>query len=315
MKNIKILSLLLSVGLAAVSCDKNEIEYGAVPTTGKAEFQLHNFVPLPTTATAQTTIYPVVLNDKAITNNTLTLVPYNAVPNQVGVFFVTEPGQNNLKLYVRSKNTPVTDSLVYDQNVALNAKRQNVVVYDYSKPPIVFDTESPFVSDSKSYATDTIGYIKFYNLLFEDVNTPTTLKLQYQYQQDLVHPRYTIYDQLKGTIPEGKKVGDTTGDTTKGPWVNMGNPVGFGECTGWCVVPVHPNAWLASVPTARINLRLVVVEGGVLGVNMDANGLLLVKGSAFSDYWSIGIGRRYHQFLSGARDTGPTAEIRQFGAL
>jgi hypothetical protein len=186
-----------------------------------------------------------------------------------------------------------------------------------------------------SYDTDTIGYIKFYNLLFETPGVPnTTVKLQYQYRY-IMHPIYTMEDEAKGLIPEGNKIGDTTGDTKKSKWANLGEPVGFGETTGWIRVPVKKTGYIVGATTgtgrANIDYRILVV-GGTVDVEKNADGILRYcatgkttysfygtigdtgNNSERGDYWSLGIGRCMHHFFSGARADLPGSNIRQFAA-
>jgi hypothetical protein len=334
-KNIKLLSLLLSVVLLAVSCEKHEIDYDATPVDDKALFQLHLMIPVPAANSAYY-VNKIELDDKSITNNnTLVLNTYNAVPSAaVGLFFTTDPGTHNLKLYTGTVSTGYT--LVYDKNIEFPKGKHNVIVYDYNSLPSIINNGQPFFNDNKSYDTDTIGFIKFYNLMFENAvvkdnvlqgGEPTKLKLQYQYQY-ILHPLYTLADAAAGTIPEGKKVGDTTGDTSRSAWFNLGQPVAFGEATGWERVPVKKSSYI-SQGAANIYYRIFVAEGGIVGVNMDADGLLLtnvynnVSLRAYTDYWSLTIGRRTHQFFTGYRvipsvrptNTSQIAWIRQFTAL
>jgi len=163
--------------LGLVSCEKNVIEYAAEPVTDMAEFQIHYFEPV-TPSRNSLYMYQIKVNDKIVTNSTTPLNTYNAVPSGgVGLYFTVPPGNVNIKLY---QSTDL--NLVYDQNVNLVLGKQNVVIHDLQKPPLVFDTEYPFTKDRKSFYTDTIGWVKFYNFLYEAKGKPTTLTLQYQYQ-------------------------------------------------------------------------------------------------------------------------------------
>lgn len=319
MKIVKYISMLLLAAFTFASCGENEIDYDAVPLTNEAEFQLHYFVPV-TPSNTDYYIYRIDVNNMNITNNKVSLSSYNAQPSSgVGLYYTTPVGSTNLKLYYRDKDAK--DVLKYDRSVALNSGKQNVVVYDFEKDPIVFDAEYPYVIDRKSYDTDTIAFVKFYNFLYETTTTPTTLKLQYQYRKNWDHPIYTLDDQMKGRIPEGKKVGDATGtvaNTNAGPWTNLGAPVKFGETTGWQTVSVLKSTLTSS--TANIDYRIVVKEGGILGVNMNADGLLLSQTTAgtapvlFSYSLASTIGRRIHHFYSGTRTGKPGSAIRTLTA-
>lgn len=317
MKRIYYIGILLLMAFFA-SCEKHVIEFDAVPVTDQAEFQIHWFSPITPSVTT-TYMYKIEVNDYMVANSTTPLTSYNAQPSSaVGMYFTAPAGSVNIKLY-QSTNL----NLAYDQNVTLTSGKQNVVIYDLNKAPIAFDTEYPFVIDRKTYDTDTIAYVKFYNFLYENTTTPTTLKLQYQYRKYWVHPLYTLYDEQKGNIPEGKSVGDATGTvggTDMGPWTNLGQPIAFGETTGWQVVPVEKTVYISS-GYARIDYRIVVTEGGTVGVNMNSDKLLLAQttsGTApavYSANYTTYVGRRLHHFLSGTRNGKPGSAVRTFTAL
>jgi hypothetical protein len=144
------------------------------------------------------------------------------------------------------------------------------------------------------------------------------LKLQYQYQYTL-HPLYTLEDAAAGTIPEGKKVGDATGDATKSAWLNLGEPVAFGENTGWQLVPIKKTSDVTQ-GSARVDFRIKVTEGGVEGISMTAGDNLLIcydrslarTVNGYTDYWTGTVGRRYYHFFSGYRNVAPGVDIVQF---
>lgn|GEM_PF-238867 len=302
--------LLLTVFFTA--CEKHVIEFDARPATDVAEFQIHWYSPI-TPSVDNTYMYKIDINNTMVANSTTPLKSYNSQPNSAGRYFTAEAGSVNIKLY---QSTDL--NLVYDQNVTLAKGKQNVVIHDLNLPPIVFETEYPFIIDRQTYDTDTIAFVKFYNILYEYVNAPTTLKLQYQYRKNWVHPLYTLEDLKNGRIPEGKNVGDAT-DTRAGvdvgSWTNLGAPVSFGETTGWQVVPVEKNTYV-SQGVARLDYRIIVTEGGIEGINMNSEGLLLAQttsGSApivYSDYWNSTIGRRVHHFYTGIRTEKPGAGVR-----
>lgn len=313
MKTIQNITLFLLMMFLLTACDKNIIEYDA-ELTDLAEFQIHYFEPV-TPAKNNFYMYEVRINDKLVTNNTTPLNSYNALPSgSVGLYFTAPVGEVNIKLY---QSTDL--NLVYDKNVTLSSGKQNVVIHDLQKPPIVYDTQYPFKRERESYYTDTVGYVKFYNLLYEKKGEPTSLTLQYQYQY-ILHPIYTEDDRDKGLIPEGKKLGDATGDTKRSDWFNLGKPVAFGETTGWQEVPVKKSSFLAQ-GSANIYYRILVTSGGEVGVNMDVEGRLRARTTAtnnpmttYSDYWSLTIGRSSHHFFSGTRNEAPGSAVRTFWA-
>jgi hypothetical protein len=286
MKKYRNFLTLFLLSAVLFSCEKHKVEYDAVPvSSGEAEFQLHYFVPL--TASTENNIYKIEINGQSISNSTSPLYTYNAVPSgAVGRFYTTTSGKNNIKLY---KGEDL--ELVYDQDVELSAGKQNIFVYDFTKPPIVFDNGYPF-EPLVTEQTGSTAWIKFYNFLFEEEGVPTTLKLQYQCQ-------YTINDISK----------------EKSDWMNVGVPVGFGEATGW--EPVHVNVSTTSITSGndRVDYRIKVIDqngndGGILQVMNSSN-----KFVNYSDWWTAYVGRRYHHVFSGMRAAKPTAAVRQFTAL
>lgn len=315
MKIVKYISMLSAIAFIFASCEENTIEYDAKTLTNEAEFQLHYMVPVA--AASVNYIYKIEIDGVDITNNKVSLATYNAQPSAgIGRYYVAEAKSTNIKLYQRKDGE---DVLVYNQDVNLAPGKQNVVVHDFESVPVVFDAEYPFINDNRMYDTDTIQHVKFYNLLYEKEGEPTKLKLQYQYQYTL-HPIYTLEDEKNGKIPEGKEVGDATGDKTKSAWLNLGKPVGFGETTGYQPVPVKKTTYLSS-GTARIDYRIIVTEGGTENVNMDEEGRLTgydrsdKKITTYNDYWNGAVGRRYHHFFSGTRNGAPGYDVASFSAL
>lgn len=311
MRVFKYISLLFLTIFALGSCEKQPVEFDA-ELTNSAEFQLHYFEPV-TPGVSSKYMYEVRVNGRLVANAINPLNSYNGLPSTVGRFFTAAPGEVNLKLY---QGTDM--KLVYDRNVPLKAGKQNVVIHDLNDLPLVFDTGYPFINERKSYYTDSVAFVKFYNLLYETPEKPTNLTLQYQYQYTL-HPIYTEDDRDKGLIPDGKKLGDATGDGTKSDWINLGPPVAFGETTGWQEVPVKKSSFLAQ-GSARIDFRIRVTEGEEIDKTKNDEGRLLAcpAGStistAYSDYWTLNIGRRSHHFFSGVRSGTPGSAVRNFFA-
>jgi hypothetical protein len=286
MKKFKNLLILFLLSGLVFSCEKHVIEYKATEvSSGDAEFQLHYFVPL--TASSANNIYKVEINGQVFANSSSPLVTYNAIPSgAVGRFYTTKSGQNNIKLY---KGEDL--ELVYDQNVDLKAGKQNIFVYDFNKPPIVFDNGYPYVPEVTE-RTGTTAWIKFYNFLFEKEGVPTDLKLQYQAQW--------ITDDIT---------------KEKSEWTNVGKPVAFGEATDW--EPVHVNVSTTDITSGhdRVDYRIKVI-----GADGNDAGILQVENSSgnfvdYSDWWTAYSGRRYHHVLSGMRADKPTSAVRQFTAL
>jgi hypothetical protein len=298
--------------LVMTSCEKTDIDYDAVPASDLASFQIGHYTPI--TKVATNNIYKIELDGSLLTNDKNVLAYYNTSPGGgVARFFTAQPGKVNLKFYKGADLTPL-----YDQDVTLTKGKQNVIVHDYNQPPLVlprnFDIPYPQDLTKASFDTDTIGYVRFINLMYETDGQPTTLKLQYQYQYTL-HPLYTIADEKAG-----KKVGDATSDATKSAWLNLGAPVGFGESTGFQPVPAK-KATYVSQGTARVDYRIIVsaANGGVSGTNVivNANGEWLLKvGSSttgYADYWTIGVGRYYTHYFAGFRSKATAVAVYQFG--
>jgi hypothetical protein len=284
-KYSKLLILFLLTGFM-FSCQKHIVEYNAAKASSDdAEFQLHYFVPL--TAVTANNIYKVEINGQVIANSTNPLTTYNAIPGGgVGRFYTAKKGQINIKLYKGENLQPV-----YDQNCDLKAGKQNIFVYDFSKPPMVFDNGYPYTPDVTA-KTGSNGWIKFYNFLYEKEGVATDLKLQYQCQ-------YVINDTTK----------------VKSEWVNVGKPVAFGESTGW--QPVHVNVSTTAITNGNdrvdYRVRMIDKDGNDLGSLQVLNSSN--KFVDYADWWTAYVGRRFHHILSGMRAGKPNCAVRQFTAL
>lgn len=284
MKKFRNLIYLLTLMMIAFSCKKHVIQYDSKNVQGEAEFQLHYMVPV--TAEVVNNIYQVEINDQLYSNDDAPLYTYNAVPSgMVGAFFTSKVGENNIKLYKGTDLEPV-----YDQNVTLNKGKQNVVVYDFDKPPIVFDNGFPYTPEVTENTGET-AWVKFYNFLYDTIGVPTSMKLQYQWQY--------VTDNETGDLSD---------------WKNLGNPVAFGEATGWETVHVNKTDTISS-GHGRINYRIRVIDQS--GNDAGSLEVLNSRGNMvdYSDYWNAYIGRRYHHFFSGIRTANPTCAVRQFTAL
>ncbi len=279
MKILKYISLFVVI-VSFISCEENEIEYMTTDvSSGTAEFQLHYFVPIE--ATTSNYIYQVEINDKLYANSTAPLFTYDAIPTDdaAGRFYTVDAGTVNIKLYKGSDL-----ELVYDKDVTLSEGKQNIFIHDFDEAPIVLDNGYPYEANVTE-DTDSTCYVKFYNFLYESEGVPTDLKLQYQY------------------------VDTETSDT-----INIGNPVAFGETTGWQPVKVIKSIF-NSYGYNRIYYRIKVVDanGNITGELSLVNSSSVYKD--YSDYWSEYIGRRYHHIFGGIRTTTPAASVRQFIAL
>lgn len=272
--------------LGMISCEKHEIEYMTTPVDkGLAEIQLHYFVPV--TAIADNNIYKVAIGNQEYVNNGAAVIStYNAIPSgSVGRFYAVQAGDVNIKLY---KGTDM--ELVYDKTINLSTGKQNVFVYDFDEEPIIFDNGYPYDTNITTN-TDSTCWVKFYNFLYEKDGEYCPLKLQYQYQ-------YT----------KDPKTGE------KSEWINIGNPIGFGETTGWQPIQVIKSIFNSS-GYARIDYKIKVQdENGEYTEDLqlwNSNG----KYVSYSDYWNGYIGRRYHHIIKGMRSAKPIASVSQFTAL
>ena len=309
MKKIKYIGLILTTALWAMSCEKNEIVFDSRPANGLALVQFHNEIPVPSGSAYN--FLKVELNGIDVTNNNrITLSSWNAIPatndaGNLGRYYSTNPGTATIKLYQGSGMV-----LKYEQTVMLQAGKQNLILYDFDKPPLVVTEPDNFVPDRTSFDTDTIEYVRFFNLMREAPGVESNLKLQYQYQYT-INPIYTLADETAGTIPAGKKVGDAvpTAEQVKSAWLNMGEPVAFGENTDWQLVPIKKTGYVTQ-GSARVDYRFKVVQGGVEGSTMTSGDNLLIcynragtkQNNGYTDYWIGTIGRRYYHFFSGYRN-------------
>lgn len=281
MKIIKYLGLVLIVA-TAFSCTKHEVVYDADTITGTAEFQLHYYNPVTTVATNN--INRVEVNGQLYSNIKAPLTTYNAIPNGgVGRFFAVAPGSVNIKLYQGAVD-PLT--LVYDKNVTLTEGKQNVFVHDFTKDPIVYSNGYPYQRNTTAI-TDSICWIKFYNILYETAALgTTTLRLQYQ------------YIDFRTNLP-----------------VNIGPPVAFGETTGWQpVTVVKDNNISAGSRLMTFKIKTVDAGGNIIG-DLQIMG---VGGTyaAYTSTFTCAIARRYHHIMSGFRAVAaPNSSVRNFTAL
>ncbi|MCG1037750.1 hypothetical protein [Polaribacter sargassicola] len=270
MKKITRIALFLVYTFLIVACEQHIVEYDTteidIETT--AQFQIHYMVPL-SSGTAND-INRIELNDQLLTNETFPLytnyfIPYSATG---GKFFTTDSGVINLKLY---KGSADNLTLVYDKEIELPAGKTTLIIHDFDKMPTMVDYgEYPKITTEHTGETT---WIKFHNSLYETPGVPTTLKLQYQYQYT------TDWD---------------TGE--KSEWINVGEPVSFGEATGWEPVTVNKTIEISS-GYARVDYRIRII-----GDDGSDQGNLTVERSwgmvEYGDYWTGYIGSYRQHILS-----------------
>jgi hypothetical protein len=281
MKIVKYTVLILAMALM-VSCEKNEVKYDALAISNMAEIQLHYMNPV--TAVAANNITRVDLNGQLVANSKAPLNTYNAIPSgSVGKFYAVDPGNVNIKMYIKGK--VAVDSLIYDKSVTLDAGKKNVFVHDFTKVPVVFNNGYPYTPNVTT-ATDSAGWIKFYNFLYETTGTPYAKKIQYQYV-----------------------------DSRTSQPVNIGQPVGFGEATDWIKVTVVKTD-LVSAGSRTITFKMKEVE-----TNGTVTGDLQIMNTAgtyaaYTATATLAIGRRYHHIMAGFRAVKtPNSSVRVFTAL
>jgi hypothetical protein len=281
MKIIKYFSLILAP-ILIISCEKHEIQYDAIDTVNKAEFQLHYVVPV--TSASTNNITKVEINGQLFANVKAPLNTYNAIPSgAVGRFYTVDPGSVSIKMY---QGTDMA-TLIYDKTVTLTEGKQNVFVHDFAQAPVIFNNGYPY-SRNVTDKTDSISWVKFYNFLYETTGAPTTLKLQYQYLDS------------RTNLP-----------------VNIGPPVAFGQSTDWqkvTVVKLPTDLISQGSRTITFNIKTVDANG-IVGPDLQIMGTS-GKYTAYTATQSNTIGRRYHHILAGFRAmTTANASVRVFTAL
>lgn len=280
MKFFKYLTYSLALMLMVASCDKHEILYNTDPAA-EAEFQLHYFEPIKNVAANY--IDSVFVNGVLYSsvNGSGQLTPYNGVPGgTTGRFFSINPGQAEFVFYRKGE-------IVYQQTTTLKAGKQNVIVHDMNKEPIVIDNGYPYqhVSGTPTVATwdtDSLATVMFINLLYEEEGKPYEGKLQYQWQHQ----------------------------TTK-EWHNIGEPVAFGEATPRTIIKIIKTPDIHnSEGTRRVDYRILTEDGVALQI-MNSGGNMV----DYSDYWNGSIGRSYMHFYSGIRTQKGFSQVKQWTSL
>jgi len=281
-----IIGCLIVLLFSVASCSKDNVEYDTTDLkSNMAEFQIHYCAPI--TNVSANYINEVLINDSLYANTYAPLKPNNAIPNgAVGRFYSVSAGSVNIKLFTGATNF----TQVYDQTCTLNPGKQNIFVYDLNKAPIVFDNGYPYTANITAN-TDSTCWVKFYNFMYENATTPTTLKLQYKCY--CKNPSTGLYT-----------------DT-----VAVGKPVAFGETTGWQSVKVLKSIFNSSGYCSIYYLIDVIDNNG------NVVGSLQITNSSgktvnYSDYWTGYIGRRYHHVFGGIRTSKTLrAAVSVFTAL
>lgn len=297
MKKIIFSILAIAAVVSLSSCTKHKMHFDVTELTGDvAEFQLHYMEPI-NNVTANN-IDSVYVNGKLYSNSLGdgTLYPYNGIPSGGGGgrFFAANVGANHFQLY-RGEN------IVYDQNITLKKGKQNIIIYDFTKDPIVIDNGFPYWQDryngvnvtAATWNTDSVFKVQFINLLFETPGVPYAGTLQYQYKR-----AGNVLDPITGAV-----IGPEPAE-----WYNMGEPVAFGETTGLQMLVMHKQTFNSS-GTQRFDYRILTETGDEL---MKWNGSKMVK---YTDYWNAYIGRVYIHFFRGNRTVSPVCNVSQWASM
>jgi len=288
---MKILKYYLSISLIlfiATSCQKHDMEFSGqvvIDPNTQAAFILHHSVPLIDNDTNY--IRMVKLNDETIYRSDI--VTFNAAPSgSAGRFFLAPKGKSNLKLYLGRGSYPDTQyELVHNKDINLEAGQYyNVFIHDFDTEAVVINNNYPYAINPDLSVRDSCTYVKFYNLMYDSVGHPTTLRLQYKYQNHF----------------------------NTAEWLPVGPPVAFGESTGWETLKMQRLAGINSGSrTVYYRIYLIDAAGNETGrlQRMNSAGNYV----DYSDYWTAYVGRRVHHIFGGYRnDKTIRADVRLFYA-
>lgn len=291
MKTVKYTLAVIAACFTLGSCTKHVVafDYEYIANLGKtAQFEITYVEPVANLSVNY--IDRVELNGVQIasTKGGNSLVPNGTLPGggseATTRFFATKPGVNNIKFYRASGDDMV---LVYDKDVNLEAKKQNLFVYSLSEDPIIIDNLYPYPKNpEKAYVatfdTDSIATVRFINFAFKgDSNTPYPGKIQYQW----------CHDKSRGVTGRGGVDGD---------WHNIGEPVSFGEATDREVVGVWKETF-NSLGQEQLWFRGIDPETGSVIIS--------------NDYWTTRIGAHMNHLYRGIKGGSPSAGITLFGSL
>jgi hypothetical protein len=258
------------------SCNKHEILYDTTKVADEdAELQIHYVAPINNVASNY--IDSVFANGKLIASveGSSQLKPYNGIPSgSAGRFYTIKSGKVELQFYQ-------SGSVVYDKTLTLSSGKQDIFVYDLAKDPLIMKNGYPYKDNSASqttvgtFGTDSLTYIRFYNFLFEDVNTPYPGKLKYQYKN-----------------PRTKE------------WEDVGDYVGFGEVTAVTPLLVIKDVYNSSGYCYEY-YRILDEDGNILRVWSSGS-----RYKNYSDYWRAYIGRVCSHIYCGTRTESPKQGVK-----
>lgn len=291
MKTIKYTLAVVAAIFAFGSCQKHVVTFDYTPIEDlekTAQFEITYVEPVANVAANYIDVVELNGVQIASTKGGNTLTPYGTIPNggssATGRFFIAKPGVNNIKFYRISGENK---NLVYDKDVTLEAKKQNLFVYDLTKDPIIMDNLYPYPKNTENanaatFDTDSVATIRFINFAYKgNSSTPYPGKIQYQW----------CHDKSKGV--EGRGGAD-------GNWQNIGEAVGFGEATGREAVIVWKEKF-NSGGSEQLWFRGVDAESGSVIIS--------------NDYWTTNIGTQMNHLYRGIKGGSPSAGITLFGSL
>lgn len=294
MKKIIFSILAIAAVVSLSSCTKHKMHFDVTELPDDiAEFQLHYMEPIDNVAANN--FDSVFVNGQLYSSSggSGTLYPYNGIPSggAGGRFFAAKVGSNHFQLY-RGEN------IAYDMNVTLKKGKQNVIIYDLTKEPLIIDNGFPYWQDryngvnvtAATWATDSVTKIQFVNLLFETPGVPYEGKLQYQFQREGVIRDPITWEEI---------------GTEDGSWHNVGEPVGFGETTGLQMLVMHKQE-TNYYGSQRFNYRILTESGDILQVY---DGKKMVD---YDDYWTAYLGRVAIHFFRGNRTVQPKCGVSQW---
>ena len=270
MKVLKYLSIAL-VALGFASCEKHEIQYKTEPLAAdRAMVQIHYMVPM--TANANKSIYKMEIDGVTIVNNNAALMAnYGTAPGNCKYYSVKN-GDVNLKLFYGfwedrlPKEEPdgkaefYTDDYdkmekVYDVTLSgLQAgKKYQVFVHSFDEAPVLIsDQFNIFDSASEENMTQNTAehhFMNFYNFMYETEGVPYEGAIQYQYKYVEDWEANTAYGKLS-------KEEQATAWDGKSEWLNVGDPVEFGQSTGWIKMPIVKQ-YFNDAAYAKVEARIV----------------------------------------------------------
>lgn len=292
MKKIFLSILAIAAVLSLSSCEKHKMYFDTVELGPISEFQLHYMEPINNVEANNITSVYVNGDLYSSTGGSGTLYPYNGIPSggAGGRFFEGKIGSNHFQLYRG-------EELVYDMDVVLKEGKQNVIIYDLTKEPIIIDNPAPYWANRQvsgaNWNTDEVFQVQFVNLLFETPGVPYSGTLQYQYKR-----AGNILDPITGEV-----IGPEPAE-----WYNMGEPVAFGETTGFQILEMHKQDFNSN-GSQRFDYRILTDDGEEL---MKWNGSKFVK---YTDYWNAYIGRVYTHFFRGNRAVSPVCNVSQWASM